>query len=79
MPAKTRATQVLNFMTGAVRMRLNRHSSDGVFNREGVLLVEDDALDMSEIEEAVEVTEDTISVEEETQDKGLTKNRNVSI
>lgn len=64
-------------MTDAVRLRLHRHTG-GVFNREGALLVEDDALDMPEIEEAVEVTEDSISVEE-TQDKGLRKCGNVSI
>ena len=83
MPAKMRATQVFNLMTDAVRSRLHRHSR-GVFNREGVLLVEDDALDMSdtldmsEIEEALEVTEDNIDVQE-TRDKGFRKSFNVSI
>ena len=77
MPAKMRATQVLNIMTGAVRARLHRHTG-GMFYREGALLVEDDALDMEEIEEALEVTEDNMD-EEDTRDKGLRKSRNVSI
>lgn len=78
MPAKTRATQMLNFMSDAVRSRLHRHTG-GVFYREGDLLVEDDALDLEEIEEAVEVTEESVGAKESPREKSLRKSGNVSI
>lgn len=78
MPAKTRATQMLHFMSDAVRSRLHRQTG-GVFYRDGVLLVEDDALDLEEIEEAVEVTEESGGVKESPREKTLRKSGNVSI
>lgn len=78
MPAKTRATQMLNFMTDAVRSRLTRQTG-GVFYHEGVLLVEDDALDLEEIEEGVEVTEESVGVKKSPREKSLRKSGNVSI